>query len=307
MLTLSKRPGIFGLAVCLPSLIALTTTGRAQFDSICESLVPQGPGLYIKYSSSDKPVPITSDAVRYESNARIYVVPWFGPRAIAANEEGVWHIRSQTTANSSVKSNQAYVYRPAVRTQCLQGRRVAQSQGQFFKEFFPDERYVSLNRYFDHHPKDPKARREDFGLSTYFHFEVSHPDDGHCLRTDDAEAVGNLHDAYGFRDVVPIPGLIARTFSSTTTAIAEERQSTRFAGLSSEFVYLSGPSAACFSVKVPVPTASSLYYEVFTSGRDGYTQDQAQTWGPIRTELDFHTVPGGKHFTRFITWQTNGR
>src|SRR5262249_44676616 len=156
--------------------------------------------------------------IQYDANARVYVVPWFGARTVAENREAVWHIRSRTTAGSTIKSDQAYVYRAPVRTRCRNGQFVDRSQGQQFQDFDQNERFVSLNRYIDHHAKDPSEQRRDYGLATYFHFEVSRSDADKCFRTDDSNVVGNLDDAYGFPDVPRTVGLIARYTSPTTTA-----------------------------------------------------------------------------------------
>jgi hypothetical protein len=213
-------------------LILSSTTGFAQDDPICESVIRQGPGLYIKYADGNTPVPIAGKTP-YKPNAKIYVVPWFGLRNVAPNKEAVWHVRSQTTADTKLKSDQAYVYRPATRTRCRSGQFVDQSLGHFFDEFTPDERFVSLDRYIDHHAKTPKEQRADFGLTTYFHFEVSDITTGSCFRTDDYNSVGNLNEAYGFPDVPRPLGLIARNTSPIDPAYA--LQSKKYSGLSSEF------------------------------------------------------------------------
>jgi hypothetical protein len=63
-------------------------------------------------------------------------------------------------------------------------------RGSWFPEFSPDERYVSLRRYNDHHPQHEASSRIDGGLAKYFHFEVSNADNGSCFETDDPKAVG---------------------------------------------------------------------------------------------------------------------
>lgn len=298
MMVISKRPLTF---ILLPALMSFQASAVAeQTDPACATITR--PGLYLLRPSSPRPIPITGP-VPYEEGARIYVVPWFGPRLVDADKEVVWHIRMQTSARSSLRSNQVYVYRPRLQTQCDSGNYAGSGRGAWFPEFPADERYVSLRRYNDHHAKSDLLVRNDGGLARYFHFEVSH--ERNCYRTDDSKAVGNLDAAYGFRDV-PVPPPLTSPPSLISDANAESAESTtlspKYAGLASLFVHLSGPANSCFSIAAPVPTSSSTYYQLFTSGRDLYAQRQGQSWNPDLTDLDFHVLPKGKHFYARINW-----
>src|SRR5260370_31924933 len=112
-----------------------------------------------------------------------------------------WHIRSQTVSLTDSRSDRAFVYRPALRTMCRRGRLGTRTEGDFFDEFQPAERIVPLNRYIDYHSETVGEQRQDFGLKTYFHFQVSNSETGRCFRTDDFASVGSLRQAYGFSDV----------------------------------------------------------------------------------------------------------
>jgi hypothetical protein len=287
-------------AMC--AVAGMPTYADAEVDAICASVVKKGPGLYVNYPGSHEGVPING-RIQYDANARIYIVPWFGPRAVSENKEAVWHVRSRTTAGSDIKSNQAYVYRAPVRTRCRDGRIVDQSQGQQFQDFDQNERFVSLNRYIDHHAKNLNEQRRDFGLTTYFHFEVSRGDIDKCFQTDDPNAVGNLDDAYGFPDVPRTSGFIARHTSPVDPAIAA--QSNKYAGLSSELAYQFGPAPACFSVRAPVPTASTFFSEIFTWRRNDAALSQIEIWNPVQTEIVVHAVPNPDGVTgkRYIDWK----
>ena len=289
------------------SLLSLSQPANAeQSDPVCAAIVK--PGLYLLHPFSSQPVPI-SGPVAYEEGARIYVKPWFGPKLVDTDKELVWHIRMQTTARSSLRSNQVYVYHPRLQTQCADGSYAGPGRGAWFPEFPADERYVSLRRYNDHHAKTDPLRREDGGLARYFHFEVSKPDERSCFRTDDSKVVGNLDAAYGFRDV-PVPPPLTSPPSLVSDARAEPAEPTslspKYAGLASLFVHLSGPADACFSVAVPMPTSSSLFRQFFTSGRDEYAQQQGRSWNPDRTDLDLHVLPTGKHYYAQINWLDAG-
>jgi hypothetical protein len=155
-----------------------------------------------------------------------------------------------------------------------------------------------LNRYIHHHQNDPTRQRVDFGLRTYFHFEVS--DEGNCFRTDGTK-VGPLHDKYGFPDVPRTPGLIARYIQPTTPAIAA--QSKRYAGLSSEFAHLIGPAPLCFSFHAPRPTVSTLRTQLWSGYRDDLATNQAQTWRPIKTDIVISRLPNGSVAAEVIRWK----
>jgi hypothetical protein len=302
--TLVKRLKLFAALIAIPFLPPSPVVAETSVDPVCATLVDQGPGLYIKPAFAttatriDGPIP-------YDRDARIYVVPRFSPLSALPNQELVWHVRMRTTASSPLKSNQVYVYRSRVQTQCRRGERVKQSDGQWFEEFYPDERYISLRRYDDHH-NDEQSRREDGGLAKYFHFEVSNSSSNSCYRTDDPKAVGSLREAYGLGEV-GTPAPLISPGSPISQAAAEDLLSRKFAGLASLFVYLSGPAPSCFSIAAPVPTSSGFYYQIFSSGRDNFAHDQAHSWNPIQTEFDLHVLPKGKHYSATIDWRQNGR
>ncbi|MCA1469875.1 hypothetical protein I6F09_18440 [Bradyrhizobium sp. IC3195] len=249
------------------------------------------------------PVPVPRE-FKYDINAQFYYIP-VGPRTVGENEEVVYHIRSQTkAADAGLRADQALVYRREVRTSCQRGNLVQPFAGDEFASFTENSRYVSLNRYFDHHAERAKDRREDSGLRTYFHFEVSDAGRG-CFRTDDSNKVGPLHGAYGFPDVRPNAVLVTRATEVVGPVAADEptARSQRYAGLSSEFAYVRGPGPVCFSFTSPRPTASSLRGQIFTWNRDYYAVEQAKTWRPIRTDFVIHRVPKGERMTATIIWK----
>lgn len=284
-------------------LIGAPQALKAQTDDGCAQLTAAraAPGLYVKTLSNDKPVAVNGP-LAYDINARFYFLPTTGSRVLGENQEAVYHLRSQTTADADLRSDEALVYRPPVRTSCRAGQLVGAFTGDTFESFDRNSRYVSLNRYADHHADNASEQRVDYGLRTYFHLEVS--DGTGCFRTDDARKVGPLHSAYGFPDVTPVTGLIARNVDPIPSAIAAPAAlSRRYAGLSSELAYVRGPGPACFSFNAPRPTVSSLRGQVFSWWRDDYASEQARTWRPVRTELVIHRVPKGERMKAAIVWQ----
>ena len=277
---------------------------RAQTDDGCGQLASTKatPGLYVKRAADQSPVPVNGP-LAYDINLRFYFIPTAGPRTIGENQEAAYHVRSQTTADADLRSDEALVYRPRVQTSCRAGRFAGGFSGDTFEDFDRNTRYVSLGRYFDHHADNERDRRPDRGLRTYFHFEISDAGNN-CFRTDDSSKVGPLHSAYGFPDVTPATGLIARNVNPVPSAVASPAAlSRRYAGLSSELAYVRGPGLACFSFNSPRPTVSTLRGQVFNWWRDDYAQEQARTWRPVRTDFVIHRVPKGERMTPSVVWR----
>jgi len=288
-----------------PSLIAALlwpAALQAQADANCAALANAPPGLYVKTLASDKPVPVTGP-LDYDINARFYFLPPDDARLVGENQEAVFHVRSQTVADSDLRADETLVFRERVRTSCRDGQFAQPFMGETFESFDRNSRYVSLNRYFDHHARNESDRRTDPGLRTYFHLEISDINNN-CFRTDDSRRVGPLHDAYGFPDVTPAAVLVARYTQPVSSAVAAPAaQSRRYAGLSSELAYVRGPAPACFSFSAPRPTVSSLRGQILTWWRDDYAIAQARTWRPTRTELVIHRVPKGRSMKASIDWR----
>jgi len=296
-----SRPNFIIAAI---AILGIPSASLAQTDEGCAQLTSASapPGLYVKAPSNEKPIPVTARQ-RYDIDARFYFLPTIGPRTLSENQEAVYHVRSQTTAASNLRSDEALVYRPPVRTSCRAGQFVGSFLGDGFESFDRNSRYVSLGRYFDHHAENEAERRPDHGLGTYFHFEISDVN-SKCFRTDDARVVGPLHGAYGFSDVTPVTGLIARNVDPVPSATAAPKaQSRRYAGLSSELVYVRGPGPACLSFNAPRPTVSSLRGQVFNWWRDDYAIEQAHSWRPVQTDIVIYRVPKGERMPLTILWQ----
>jgi hypothetical protein len=276
------------VTVCTMFLAVQTVFAAA--DPVCDSLAKSPRGLYIR--QSDGTVRDLKNPVPFDAGARLYYVT--GEAPIGPNKEAVWHIRSQTISRSEGTSDRAFVYRPAVRTMCRNGKPAAKADGDFFDEFQPAERVIQLDRYIDYHSKTEADQRADFGLKTYFHFQVSNPGNGSCFRTDDFAAVGSLHDVYGFSDVARIPNRLTRLVSIVSTARAAAR-SLRYSGLSSEFAYLSGPAPSCFSFNMPVSTKSTEWSFFGSAAAAG--------WQPDATEIVIRQLPRGGATKLTIVWQ----
>lgn len=275
------------IAFCM--VLAVVQGRFAYADPVCDSLATQPRGLYM--SQPDGTVQDLKKPIPYSAGARLYYVT--GESPLAASKEAAWHIRSQTVSLTDSRSDRAFVYRPAQRTMCRSGRLGTRTEGDFFDEFQPAERIVPLNRYIDYHSETVGEQRQDFGLKTYFHFQVSNSETGRCFRTDDFAAVGSLRQTYGFSDVDRVANRLTKWTSLVTQANAAV-VSRRYAGLSSEFAYLSGPTPSCFGFNMPVQTKA---------GGWGFFGAATPDWQPDVTEIVIRRLPRGAPVTLKITWQ----
>lgn len=284
---MTKRATVAAIRLCI--VCAVNQIGLAYADAVCDSLSGRSRGLYM--SQPDGTIRDLGKPAPYIAGARLYYVT--GESALAAGKEAVWHIRSQTMTTTGSTSDRAFVYRPAVRTMCRGGRLGALAEGDFFDEFQPAERLIPLNRYIDYHADTVGEQRSDFGLKTYFHFQVSNSESGRCFRTDDFAAVGSLRQIYGFSDVDRVANRLTKWTSLVPPARAAEA-SHRYAGLSSELAYLSGPAPSCFSFNMPVSTKSDGW---------GFFGASAGDWQPEVTEITIRRLPRGAPMALRITWQ----
>jgi hypothetical protein len=206
-----------------------------------------GAGLYISYRGTAEPMLIGATPVPYRPDARLYFVPSGRAFLVGNRAEGVWHIRTQTTAANASGADMALVYRPPVITRC--------SRGLPLPAFDSNHLFTPLNSYIDHHPSPDEPSRPDPSLSKYFHFRIQDPTqpDG-CVQTDNRQVFRNLKDIYGFKAVIRTEEQVAQWLTFAPSVKAAE--ATDYAGLSSEFAYLYRAEPACFGFTVPVPTKS---------------------------------------------------
>jgi hypothetical protein len=285
---------------CIYTILAVTiplNASSAQDAIVCEALRASPPGLYVVYpTSAGAPNPIRNGPIKYDPDARFYFVH------ASKRSEGVWHVRTQTTARAARDADEAIVYRAALQTSCRPTP---------FEAFDKDSRYVSLNAYIDHHAPPAESPREHAGIARNFHFEAPAHDEPGCFRTDDRRVLGpNLLKVYGFEGVVRRGSRVARAARVGGEAVAatSERlqELRRFAGLSSELTYSSGSGSACFSFSAPLPTSSSLRSQLLSWYRDTDARRAAQDWGPLTTEIVVKQVRGrniAEITRRVVTWK----
>ena len=105
---------------------------------------------------------------------------------------------------SSAKADEALLWRPGARTQCSPDRAL--------ETFNEHNRFVTLRRYYDHHPGAGGTQRPDPAIASNFHFAIDDPSQrSRCdTRTDDPRTVGDLRETYGFAVVQPVDPQIAR-------------------------------------------------------------------------------------------------
>lgn len=279
---------LFGALFCFGPAIAQ----HYDDSNICRGLPRTG--LYFVSTATagqTEVTPIDGRAVRYDPTGRFYLVT-----GTSAAEEDVWHIRSQTKALAAPRAGSAYVYRPAVQTRC--------SGPTALREFAPDDRFVELNSYIDYHSEQSNRREPNPGLRDLFHFEVSDPDTGRCVRTDHRMGGRKLADVYGFADVERSDQMTAfeQTTSVTTRALALSR---RFEGLTSEFAYRDGPGLRCVSFSAPIPTGPVARGWGFFSSRYSASLEAAREWQPRTTAITIRRIRGSRAMeavNRTIAW-----
>jgi hypothetical protein len=250
-------------------------------------------GLYFA-ATGDKPVPVNDTALAYDSGGRFYyLAPGYRGRTYVVTRERVWHVRTQTIARSA-KANETLLWRPGVRTQC--------SPNQALDTFTPDTRFVSLQRYYDHHaPTD--VRRPDGAIARNFHFVIDDPSrPARCnTRTDDPKTVGDLRETYGFPDVAPEATVVSRLVGPSPAVAAT---SAVYSGLSSELAIAAPGEPACFGFNAPLPTRSTLSAQLFGWWRNSEALSQAQTWAPSRTTISIQRIPRGtRSATMIVRWR----
>lgn len=153
----------------------------------------------------------------------------------------MWHVRTQTIA-SSAKADEALLWRPGARTQCSPDRAL-----ETFNEY---NRFVTLRRYYDHHPGAGGTQRPDPAIASNFHFAIDDPSQrSRCdTRTDDPRTVGDLRETYGFVDVQPVDPQIARLVEPNRAVAATSKI---YSGLSSELAIAATGEPACFGFNAP--------------------------------------------------------
>jgi hypothetical protein len=270
------------------SAAAIGSAVHAQMfddDRVC-SILPK-PGLYYVYAGPDASLTahlVADTQLSYRVNSRFYYKPRVQVDLSEPGDEGVWHIRTQTSAAAAPRANMAYVYRPPVVSRC--------SNGQPLYAFSPNDRLFDFNRFVDYHAKNRNGRERDSGLRDFFHFEMQDPQTGKCgIRTDDANALGSLEDIYAFRDVKRDDTLTAfeSTTSFSTPAFA---MTSKYQGLTSEFAYRTTAGSSCVSFSPPLPTGPVPRGWFATA--ESAAIDAAAVWKPKTTSIVLKRFRGRK-------------
>jgi hypothetical protein len=255
---LSLCAGILGLML-LPGGDAMA---QAQDRAICDRITRESyqNGLYVAYPSGSPAiyhlqklkkrticsddgqycaVPVNGDNV-FASGSRFY----FLPKPRDRDEEGVWHVRTQTIAKDLRGADRAYVYRPPLgSTRC--------SKRNALPSFDQQQSSMPISRYHNHHPRYGGGRPPDRGMSDAFHLQIEDKPSS-CVDTDNERVYGDLHKLYNFENVTPPPENWAKVVS--TSAHAEQ---VPYAGLSAEFAYQDNEKPLCFGFSAPKPTGKN--------------------------------------------------
>jgi hypothetical protein len=243
-------------------------------------------------------VRVNGSRIDYDAGGRFYYVwPGSGGHPFRVTRETVWHVRIQTVAKSA-KADETLLWRPGVRTQCSSDLPL-----ETFNEY---NRFVTLQRYYDHHPAAGEAQRRDSAIATSFHFMIDDPSQRiRCnTRTDDPRTVGNLRETYGFVEVNPDEPAIARLVEPSRAIGATGRgESQIFSGLSSELALAAPGEPACFGFNVPLPTRSTTFTNLFPMFRNTEALRIAQTWQPSSTMIAIQVIPkGARSGTIMVHW-----
>ncbi|MBB4374114.1 hypothetical protein GGD63_006943 [Bradyrhizobium sp. cir1] len=267
--------------------------GDPQDLSTCQSLAVKGqPGLYLR-TSSGQLLNVNGSSVVYEPEARLYYVGNKRPE-----REAVWTVRTKTVARSA-KANEAMLWRPGIVTECSGGRTL--------ESFGRDDRFVSLQRYYQHHAP-PSARRRDDDLSRKFHMPMRNSD-GQCTgRTDDPQTVGPLQEVYRFEDVNPGPLVVER--ASEPRPARADIVSSVYSGLTSEIAHVSSGEPTCFGFAAPLPTSATVGTQILGgigwpfSRWERYSQalQDAQKWQPSKTIVILRELNGAGNGLFSISW-----
>ena len=238
------------------------------------------------------PQRVNGSKLTYDQGGRFYFVAASERgRPYRAEREMVWSIRLQTTAKSA-KADETIVWRPPVKTEC--------SAGVPLELFDANSRFVSLQRYYDHHASDAEGRRVDPELRRRFHLRFSKSASRPCQAfTDAREDVGDLRQTYGFEEVRPDPVLLARITTMTPAFAA----GSIYSGLSSELAIVGPGEPVCFGFAAPLPTRSTLWTQVMPLFRHSTALAQAQSWGPERTKILIQRIPHVSVTRRKIEWR----
>lgn len=278
------------LSIGFSLLIIQAAWAGGIFDGNCTAIISSGKsGLFIYDPSRAELVQVGQRAIPYSPQATIYYVPPGSDRIVAAGDELVWHIRTQTVAPNSPRANETIAWRPGGMSKC----------SPMLSSFTKNSMFVGLNRYIDHHA-DGSEQRRDIGLATYFHFPISDPRrPNECVQSDDPRAVGRLATLYGFGNVRHQRSALSRLFSQEEAS----SESLKFAGLSSMLFPVRGPANTCLTIDAPLPTRSTFKDSVFAGiWRYNTAWSQATSWKPKTTSVSIQRIPFGYKSTFTIFW-----
>lgn len=264
-----------------------------QDSQICRALAEKHQfGLSI-LSQSGMLQPVNGSRIDYDSSSRLYYI-----QNARATREVIWTVRTRTTARSA-KANHTLLWRPEVITVCSGGRPL--------EVFQPNERLVSLQRYYQHHAP-PGQRKRDDELSRKFHMPMK-AHDGRCTsRTDDENNIGPLENVYRFDDVAPGP-LLVEHFREPQSASAEIT-SKKYSGLTSEIAPVSEGQLMCFGFSVPLPTRLGVGAQALGGiggwfaawDRYAVSVEAAHAWQPSETSVTLRQLNGPGHDEYWIKW-----
>jgi hypothetical protein len=288
---------------CIPiivsGLVLLTAAAARASDpqdvGPCETLLGQGrTGLFVKRNEAWERV--NGRRLRYDPGDRFYyVTSGADGRPYRVRRETIWNVRTRTLA-ASAAADETVLWRPRIQTLCSAG------QIESFNEY---NRFVTLQRYYDHHHRNPSQRRPDGDIAAKFHMPIEDPArpgrcDARTIRTDNPNVVGNLRDTYEFEGVKPDDPAVARLVRPGRALAA----GMLYSGLSSELAHAAPGEPACFGFAVPLPTRSTWYTRIFPMSRNTEALTQAQTWQPSLTHVDIQIIPKGGRLPRIdVHWE----
>lgn len=286
----------------VPFLLVASASAQQDGDSaVCAQLNKLNrTGLFIFYPSMGPggTVQPLRSSMPYSASARFF---YYDVASARGSEEGVWHIRTQTTARVRKGTDTALVYRPGVQTRC---------DPRGLRAFDENERFVPLTEYQRYHTASRNDQRSSTALQQGFHFRImdERPDATvGCVSTDDRGAYPDLATVYGFDSEAS--NAVARNFAVVSAVSAIPHNTETYDGLSSEFAYDIGGTgrAACFGFTMALPTGglSKARFSLFGKSNLERARDAGEGWAPSSTSVLIKQLRGRnvvQVFRRTIEW-----
>jgi hypothetical protein len=267
-----------GLAATVACHIMLALPVTAQVSSTTcavhtASKLP--PGLYAAVNGQPVPVPRSGDSAKRFAMSR--PVP-YGPSLqlffvtdgtlSARSPARVLVVRTRTSAQSVRLATRIHLMRKPITNSCGS-----------FVGLGVRNTFVRLNDYLGYYAQENPTDLND--LKHRFHFQSDDREMSNaCFWTDDPRVVKGRNKIYIFPGVEKYQ-VAAESVEGTAQA---RDAATRYSGVSTELLYLSGEELKCFELNAPLPTYEPPIYRSWDT--PSWAAQEAQTWTPTKTRVE---------------------